>query len=65
MPIFFENFLANPFGDPDLARQSDSATHRSVQRRHVAPQRAKGIKINDDATASQVKATKLPTTSGK
>uniref|UniRef100_M1D8Q8 Uncharacterized protein n=1 Tax=Solanum tuberosum TaxID=4113 RepID=M1D8Q8_SOLTU len=27
---FLGNFCANPFGEPDLARQSDSATHRSI-----------------------------------
>uniref|UniRef100_M1DBZ4 Uncharacterized protein n=1 Tax=Solanum tuberosum TaxID=4113 RepID=M1DBZ4_SOLTU len=26
MPKFYENCLANPFGQPDLVRQSDSAT---------------------------------------
>uniref|UniRef100_M1DTW2 Uncharacterized protein n=1 Tax=Solanum tuberosum TaxID=4113 RepID=M1DTW2_SOLTU len=64
---FLGNFEANPFGEADLSRQSDSIWLRpKVLVKDMSPRkRAKGIKINDDADASWAKVAKLLTTSGK
>uniref|UniRef100_M1D9J2 Integrase core domain containing protein n=1 Tax=Solanum tuberosum TaxID=4113 RepID=M1D9J2_SOLTU len=66
--IFMRKFLANPFGDPDLAHQSDSATGRPTKGcwyKHATPQAGQRDKDQQGCRCIEGKGYQHPTIGGK